>query len=732
MAAGSEIPTPIFASAPPSSTSGDSSVDQALALLLADQTEAALRWSAAALERDLSTSSALVVTARLLQRVGRTRAAIEGLQAAVKRAIEAGDLPLAIAAIDELRALGEDVSETFERVSETFCKSSPRLDEASPPLSPHFDDFQPLSAFLAGPALATKAAQIVEAAKRADDGATPAELPPVDRLPLFGALPKDALRDLLAAFDVITVPAGRRVMEEGELGTAAYVVVRGELVLLRASGARPPAVLARLGRGAFFGEMALLSDMPRAASAVATRPSILMVATRAALQAVARRHPVVASELAAHCHRRLVANLGRMAPILAALPPGDRALVEEKFVTRIYRKGERLTTKGEETGGLHLLASGAVAIVAHDDRERVVLATLSPGETIGEVELVLCRRASADAIALQPTVTLFLSREDFASLTLDHPALVHGLYMTAIKRDGETAQALESAAFAASDYQLDERVADESLLSEEARLEAVAAHEIERATASAEDPQAAATSRPAVTSVPPPLPPVSATAAQSTAVEQPAAFVEAVASAVDVPLSARGTDVDPSKSAPASRSSSVSPLTPSAPPVGSSPPSPRARPLWELPPVAVLGVSAAVACVGFALAAPFGNHVNAAVASGGVMQDMSAHVDVPVEPRSRQPTLESAPVLVAPATLPFAPAKTEAPAPRSRPMAAIRVQPATLPAAIDPTPASAAATPPGSATPSPPSAAVVAQAPRPDSKAAIRALPFADEFGGRE
>jgi CRP-like cAMP-binding protein len=438
----------------PSAQASAASIDQALTLLLADETEAGLRWGAAALERE-TTCDALTVTSQLLERMGRKRAAIEGLEAAVRRAVESGDLPIAVAAIDQLRTLGADVREPFSQVADAFCEESPRLEGATPPLLPHFDDFQPLSSFLSGPTLASKASQIVEAATRIDDEMSGGGLSPVARLPLFSALSRDALLDLLGAFEVITVPAGHRVIETGEHGTTAYVVARGELeVSRRVAEGKPPVVLARLGSGAFFGELALLSDMPRAASVVAVRPSILLVAERGALNAVSQRHPEVGLELAAHCRRRLVTNLGRTSPVLAYLPPTDRALLIDRFMTRIFRKGERFASQGQEVEGLHLVASGTVAIVTDDGSERVTLATLGAGETIGEVELVLRRKANADAIALEPTATLFLSRENFSALVEDHPALVHGLYVSALRRDGETSQAL--AAAVTSDYVLDE------------------------------------------------------------------------------------------------------------------------------------------------------------------------------------------------------------------------------------------------------------------------------------
>jgi CRP-like cAMP-binding protein len=444
----------------PGAQTTDSPIDRALALLLANETEAALRWAAATVERDPSTPSALVITSRLLEQMGRPEAAVEGFELAVRRAIDGANLPLAVAAIGDLRALGVDVRSHLDALASAFCLGSDRLTEteAPPPPLPNFTGFQPLSSFLTGPALTSKATQIIHAAKRDYDDATGSEILLTAPLPLFSAMPKEALRDLVGAFEMITVPAGHCVIEEGEEGSEAYIVARGELEVLRNSGdddGAPPIMLARLVSGALFGEMALLSRAPRAASVVATRPSILLVAKREALEAVAEGRPEVAVELAAHCRRRMVANLGRTSPVLVAVPPQERTMLVERFETRIYEKGEKLVTQGQEATGLHLVASGQVAVVTHDADESVVLASLSPGETVGEVALVLRRKANADVIAVHPTVTLFLPREEFISLIQDHPGVLHGLYMTAVRRDDETTIALDNAPAAiADDYVL--------------------------------------------------------------------------------------------------------------------------------------------------------------------------------------------------------------------------------------------------------------------------------------
>jgi hypothetical protein len=56
---------------------------------------------------------------------------------------------------------------------------------------------------------------------------------------------------------------------------------------------------------------------------------------------------------------------------------------------------------------------------------------------------------------VHPTVTLHLPREDFLTLIRDHPAILQGLYMLAVKRDEETSGVLENTTTSvAEDYVL--------------------------------------------------------------------------------------------------------------------------------------------------------------------------------------------------------------------------------------------------------------------------------------
>lgn len=424
----------------------DSPLDRALALLLAGEREAALRWSAAVVQQDASVSSALILTCRLLADAGRTEAAIEGFELGVKRAIDTGNLPLAVAALGDLRALGVDVSPLMDEIAAAFCAGSPRLaDDAAPPPPPlpHDASFQPLSSFLTGPALLSKATGIIHDASLEYESMSESEPPLVSPLPLFSALEKEGLRALIGCFEMFTVPAGNAVISEGDEGAEAYIVARGELEVRRTNEEGKLVTLARLNNGALFGEMALLSRAPRAASVIACRPSILLVARRDALELVAEKRPDVGIELAAHCRRRMVANLVRTSKLLLAVDPKERPALVERFETCVFEKGDKLIEEGKDTTGLHLIASGEVAVVGHEEGgESFVIATLPVGETVGEVALVLRRKANADVVAVHPTVTLHLPRGEFLGLVKDHPAILSGLYLAAVERDEETTSVL--------------------------------------------------------------------------------------------------------------------------------------------------------------------------------------------------------------------------------------------------------------------------------------------------
>ncbi len=92
----------------------------------------------------------------------------------------------------------------------------------------------------------------------------------------------------------ISLEPGTRIFREGEPGDKAYLMISGMVEISKKVGENETAVIAALGKGEIIGEMALIDDQPRAATARVMQHAKLMVISRDDMEArLARTDPVV-------------------------------------------------------------------------------------------------------------------------------------------------------------------------------------------------------------------------------------------------------------------------------------------------------------------------------------------------------------------------------------------------------------------------------------------------------
>lgn len=88
-------------------------------------------------------------------------------------------------------------------------------------------------------------------------------------------------------------PAGTVLFREGDLGSEMYVIQSGEVEISRRVGDRHQ-VLALLPAGEFFGEMAVVNDRPRSATAVVRKAAHLLVIDARTFEAMLRARGEIA------------------------------------------------------------------------------------------------------------------------------------------------------------------------------------------------------------------------------------------------------------------------------------------------------------------------------------------------------------------------------------------------------------------------------------------------------
>ncbi len=346
-----------------------------------------------------------------------------------------GDLPraaLAAAAAEE----GTLADDHFQRIADAFGQGSARLSDTSPAPPPLPASVEHASIDETGDALLDRAEEALSGFMEWSDPApTDAKLP---LLPLFSDLQPTALAELLRAFESRVVTEGATLIEEGEEGRDAFVVADGVLDVSREERGQRT-ILAALGPGALFGEMALVSDAPRAASVQARTDAIVMAVSRAKLETLSKKTPEIATRLGEFCRGRMLANLMRHSDLLCAVPSAERTALVSRFETVHFEAGDVLVEKAEEGKALFLIASGAVAVDGKDGSgDTVRITELGPGDVVGEISLILRRPANAQVHALHPTVALRLDRDAFQAAIKAHPTLLNELYEMATDREEET------------------------------------------------------------------------------------------------------------------------------------------------------------------------------------------------------------------------------------------------------------------------------------------------------
>ena len=126
------------------------------------------------------------------------------------------------------------------------------------------------------------------------------------QVPLFESLDDDAAKQLCDLLETLDCEKQKVLFRAGEAGDAMYIIERGKVrISVDAMNGRE-LTLTELGRGDFFGEMALLDGQPRSANATASEESRLAVLSRQHfLSFIMRGNPNVALEMMTALANRL-------------------------------------------------------------------------------------------------------------------------------------------------------------------------------------------------------------------------------------------------------------------------------------------------------------------------------------------------------------------------------------------------------------------------------------------
>ena len=233
--------------------------------------------------------------------------------------------------------------------------------------------------------------------------------------------------DVLAAHaSLATAVKGVRIIEEGGADSDIFIVIEGRLEV-QISGKSGPLPVAVLGPDELFGEVAIVSRIPRRTASVVTLTNVTLLRIDGETFSEAlEESPYAREELEAAAHHMEVGRFIKSATLLGDLPNAALAQLAERVGERRVHAGEDVVLRGEPGEECFLVRSGQLDVIDDSTGEERRLATLRTGMLFGEAALLTGEPRNATVRAVTEADLLVLRRDDvMAAMSSDHIVTDH-------------------------------------------------------------------------------------------------------------------------------------------------------------------------------------------------------------------------------------------------------------------------------------------------------------------
>ncbi|XP_065226681.1 cAMP-dependent protein kinase type II regulatory subunit-like [Planococcus citri] len=226
---------------------------------------------------------------------------------------------------------------------------------------------------------------------------------------LFRSLDKEQMNEVIDAMFEKIAEKDDYIIKQGDDGDNFYVIQEGVYqAFVNTDDGKQLLVHTYNGKGS-FGELALMYNMPRAAT--------IQAATKGSLWAMDRqtfRRIVLKS---AFKKRKMYEALIDNVPMLKALQSYERMNLADALIPRSYNNGECIIKQGDAADGMYFIEGGTIRICISDEANKEVeIKKIEKSGYFGELALVTHKPRAASAYALGDVKLAFLDVEAFERL----------------------------------------------------------------------------------------------------------------------------------------------------------------------------------------------------------------------------------------------------------------------------------------------------------------------------
>ncbi|XP_042224230.1 cAMP-dependent protein kinase type II regulatory subunit-like isoform X2 [Homarus americanus] len=227
---------------------------------------------------------------------------------------------------------------------------------------------------------------------------------------LFRSLDHDQIGEVLDAMFERRVTEGENVIKQGDDGDNFYVIESGVYnIFVKSDSDAEPRLVGKYDNSGSFGELALMYNLPRAATIQAVTSGALWAMERQTFRRIL---------LKSACRKRkMYEALLENVPMLKTLEKYERMNLADALVPKVYAPGEQIIMQGDSADGMYFLEDGTVRIMmAKENNEEKEISRVSVGGYFGELALVTKKARAASVYAVGKAKLAFLDVEAFERL----------------------------------------------------------------------------------------------------------------------------------------------------------------------------------------------------------------------------------------------------------------------------------------------------------------------------
>lgn len=225
----------------------------------------------------------------------------------------------------------------------------------------------------------------------------------VKNILLFRSLDKEQMNQVLDAMFEKQAKPEEFIIRQGNDGDNFYVIESGVYNVFVNDK-----LIHTYNNNGSFGELALLYNMPRAATVQAETEGRLWAMDRQTFRRILLK--------SAFKKRKMYESLLDSVPMLKALQSYERLNLADALITKNFKKGERIIKQGDVADGMYFIEYGTVSVRIEQTGGEAEVSQLSKGQYFGELALVTHRPRAASVYAIDDIKVAFLDVDAFERL----------------------------------------------------------------------------------------------------------------------------------------------------------------------------------------------------------------------------------------------------------------------------------------------------------------------------